>query len=193
MPGSLVVGNAVASMLSTFLHKPIQRVNHIYGHIFSLLLDRTIEELVFPWLILTASGGHNELYIVEQVEAKKQNLKITKLGYSLDDAAGESFDKVARMLGGTYPGGPRIDRMAEKSKGNKDFHFKRIMLDENNMLNFSFSGMKSQAYQLLQKRPLETLSEQDKADICWEFQECVTDILVNKLQWAAVRYNAKTI
>lgn len=99
LPGSLVVGNTVASMLGSFLQKPVARVNHIYGHIFSLLLDRRMQELMFPWVVLTASGGHNELYLVKD----DSPLSITKIGYSLDDAAGESFDKVSRMLGGSYP------------------------------------------------------------------------------------------
>ena len=97
-----------------------------------MLLDRSFADLSFPWVILTASGGHNELYFIRQATGRQlpatnyqlsdeitpnselltPNLHIEKLGYSLDDAAGESFDKVARMLGGSYPGGPWIDKMA---------------------------------------------------------------------------------
>jgi len=101
-----VVGNTVASMLSYFFNKPLYRVNHIDGHIFSLLLDRNIADCPFPRLILTASGGHNEMYYINllnnaslsQSNMIRKNLQIKKIGYSLDDAAGESFDKVARML-----------------------------------------------------------------------------------------------
>lgn len=189
LPGSLVVGNTVASMLGSFLQKPIARVNHIYGHIFSLLLDRCVQELAFPWIILTASGGHNELYLVKDGSP----WSVVKIGYSLDDAAGESFDKVSRMLGGEYPWGPWISKMAQWSTDGGQWHFKRILLDDENISNFSFSGMKSQVYQLLQKHPLQTLNEQDIADICRAFQECVTDILVTKLQWAAQVHDARTI
>lgn len=215
LPGSLVVGNTVATMLWAFFNKPVHRVNHIYGHIFSLLLDRNISDCPFPRLVLTASGGHNEMYIVQQKKLSWENttmvdqtlclgdLDIIKIGYSLDDAAGECYDKVSRMLGGSYPGGPRIDSMAKKWIRNEKYKLKRILLDGkniphtdahrlDNILNFSFSGMKSQVYQLLQKYPLETLSEQDICDIAWEFLECVTDILVQKVRWAAEHHHCKT-
>jgi N6-L-threonylcarbamoyladenine synthase len=110
-------------MLGTFFNKPVYRVNHIYGHLFSLLLDRSWEDLSFPWIVLTASGGHNELYMVEkgkkrEKEEEKGNiaqeeLSIEKLGFSLDDASGECFDKVSRMLGGPNPGGSWIEQKAK--------------------------------------------------------------------------------
>lgn len=223
LPWALVVGNTVATMLWLFLNKPVYRVNHIYGHIFSLLLDRSFEDLPFPRIILTASGGHNELYYANAPKLQSSKvtiseekgtealkhlsigaLEISKLGYSLDDAAGESFDKVSRMLGGPNPGGPWISQKAESWTANQRRKFKRILLDgkgtnmkqeliDQNINNFSFSGMKSQVYQLLQKDPLETLSEQDICDICREFQECVTDILSAKLLHAALEYETKTI
>ncbi len=217
LPGSLVVGNTVATMLWEFFNKPVYRVNHIHGHIFSLLLDRNIDDCPLPRLVLTASGGHNEMYTVQakklngekakMVEYKSlewlDSMEIEKIGYSLDDAAGECYDKVSRMLGGSYPGGPWIDMMAKKWKSNDKFALKRILLDGkniahtdehrlDNILNFSFSGMKSQVYQLLLKYPLESLSEQDVCDIAWEFLECVTDILVQKIRWAAERNHCKT-
>lgn len=105
--GSLLVGKTAAHMLGAHLQKKVLGVNHIYGHIFSLLLDRNFKELPFPRVILTASGGHNEIYLVEPKEEitnlddapSLHNFSITKLGQTLDDAAGECFDKVARMLG----------------------------------------------------------------------------------------------
>lgn len=128
MPGSLVVGKTVGSLLSAYFDKPLFAVNHIYGHIFSLLLERNLDEIKFPLVVLTASGGHNDLYFVtnqlrtnsEQLTIKKDQIhclgdfQIVKLGGTLDDAAGECFDKVARMLGGPYPGGQRISEKALK-------------------------------------------------------------------------------
>ncbi|HMY80247.1 MAG TPA: tRNA (adenosine(37)-N6)-threonylcarbamoyltransferase complex transferase subunit TsaD [Candidatus Absconditabacterales bacterium] len=211
LPGSLVVGNAVASMLGNFLNKPIIRVNHIDGHIFSILLDRSIDNCPFPWLILTASGGHNEMYIIS---GTMEDLVIKKIGYSLDDAAGESFDKVARMLGGSYPGGPWISQMAQlyqERHMQSDFtptldaiHFKRILLDgkgvnkpqseiDAHIFDFSFSGMKSQVYQLLTKHPLDSLSQDDILWICHEFQECVTDMLIQKILRGLEHYSVQTI
>jgi N6-L-threonylcarbamoyladenine synthase len=219
LPGSLVVGNTVASMLGLFFNKPVYRVNHIYGHIFSLLLDRNVDQVPLPWTILTASGGHNELYTIEWSFAQA-GIEIRRIGHSLDDAAGESFDKVARMLGGSYPGGPWISQMAAGFNPQKDSEnfipskfslsngekqlFKRILLDgkwtntkqdqiETNTHNFSFSGMKSQVYQLLQKYPLETLTTEDIQEICREFQECVSDILMIKTLRAAELSTAQTI
>lgn len=217
LPWSLVVGNTVASMLGQFLQKPVYRLNHIYGHIFSLLLDRSRKELPFPWIVLTASGGHNELYsVVWSWESDpvwsthitdgflEWKLHIERVGYSLDDAAGEAFDKVARMLGGTYPGWPWISKQAVYWVARKEFQFKRIFLDgrwsnnfsslsDQNIHNFSFSGMKAQVYQLLQKNPLENLSDADICDICREFQECVADILIAKTLYATKLYGAKTV
>lgn len=232
LPWSLVVGNAVASFLASLYDKPLYRVNHIHGHILSLLLDRQDSDCPYPRLVLTVSGGHNEIYYVAEVkeeengrkmggkweesgrhveickdpEPRTQNpeLSIERIWYSLDDAAGESYDKVARMLGGTYPGGPRIDQMARRGTPRSDIQFKRILLDgkgtgksqesiDANHLNFSFSGMKSQVYNYLQKHPLETLNEQDIADICLEFSECVSDILVEKIAWASEKYECKTV
>jgi N6-L-threonylcarbamoyladenine synthase len=223
LPWSLVVGNAVAYFLADYFAKPIYAVNHIHGHLMSLLLDRYDDDCPLPRLVLTVSGGHNEIYYVGEAEKGWKSLKdakeakeakeglqtlwtlnIQRIGYSLDDAAGESYDKVARMLGGTYPWWPWIDRMAKLGNPRLDIVFKRILLDgkgtgqtqamiDANHLNFSFSGMKSQVYNYLQKHPLETLSDQDIADICLEFSECVSDILVEKIAWATQQYECKTV
>ncbi len=217
LPWSLIVWNTVASMLSLFFQKPLYQVNHIDGHIFSLLLDRAYHECPFPWLILTASGWHNEIYYIQQLtwsgwwDISMNDLQIDKIWYSLDDAAGESFDKVARMLWGSYPGGPWISKMAEQYMVQtsslehlpKPF-FKRILLDgkwtnmpqkqiDQHIFNFSFSGMKSQVHQLLTRYPLDSLSQNDRMYICHEFQECVTDILIHKIIKTTHHYHAKTI
>ncbi|MBO4204084.1 hypothetical protein J5893_04665 [bacterium] len=104
LPGSLVVGSAVGTMLAEHFEKPFVPINHIYGHIFSILLERKLEDIELPMVILTASGGHNDIYLVEREEEKQGHpYHITKLGATLDDASGEAFDKVSKMLGGPYP------------------------------------------------------------------------------------------
>lgn len=114
LPGSLVVGKTVAHTLGAFFEKPIINVHHIHGHIFSILLERKLEDIKFPLVILTASGGHNDLYLIQEKDKKSDlptefpaqdfaNFSISKIGYTLDDASGECFDKVSRMLGGPYP------------------------------------------------------------------------------------------
>jgi len=128
LPGSLVVGKAIASLLSAYFSKPLVQVNHIYAHVFSLLLERKTSDIQFPMVVLTASGGHNDIYYVESTNSEQLRTnndgiffhsfwwyRIAKIGYTLDDAAGECFDKVARMLGGPYPGGQRISEQALKS------------------------------------------------------------------------------
>jgi N6-L-threonylcarbamoyladenine synthase len=215
LPGSLVVGKAVAATLWAYFEKPVVAVNHIYGHIFSLLLERNREEIAFPLVVLTASGGHNDIYVVTSPS------QIERVGWTLDDAAGECFDKVARMLGGPYPGGQWISEKANKStpspsfvkEGNIILPFKRIFLSKESF-EFSFSWMKSQVSGLLKEfekkcqippTPLcPALLDQDQGghyllpeelvcEIAYEFQEAVVEVLVKKLIRAWIKYGAKTL
>lgn len=230
LPGSLVVGKAVASFLSKQFHKPLVEVNHIYGHLFSLFLERNVKDIKLPMVVLTASGGHNDVYLVEDEKMerlKNGNMekdfewkdfgwyKIARLGKTLDDAAGECFDKVARMLGGPYPGGARIAEKASRSKGEEKrkggmeelLAFKRIFLSKD-WYDFSFSWMKSQVSFLLKQLEKNwELPLQDKkienwkleipedlvCDIAYEFQEAVVEVLVKKLIRAAIAFDAPTI
>lgn len=199
---SLLVWKTVAHMLWTHHNLPVIWVHHIYGHLFSLLLDRNIQDLVFPWIILTASGGHNEIYFVDRDKGlgirdlKIGDLTITKLWKTLDDAAGECFDKVARMLGWPYPWWQWISEQALKGSANSEFRFKRILLPwHEGHYDFSFSWMKSQAYNLLQKLDKQWVAIQWKVlyDIAYEFQQAIVDILTHKLLQAAQQYNAQTV
>ncbi len=216
LPGSLVVGKAVATLLSSYFAKPLVHVNHIYGHLFSILLERTPSDIQFPLVVLTASGGHNDIYVVTDAEYRMQNpewmewlerksfgwYKIAKVWYTLDDAAGECFDKVARMLGGPYPGGQRIAEKAAKWKPNDDIQFKRIFLSKENF-EFSFSWMKSQISFLL--KGLVTswklqvtgwkleIPEELVCDIAYEFQEAVVEVMIKKLVRAGIAFDAKTL
>ncbi len=229
LAGSLLVWKTVAHMLWHQYQKPVVWVNHIHWHIFSLLLERSVEDLQFPRVILTASGGHNEIYVIEknssednitqhddlwtgptyhsaqraeissqseQTPFKLSDLTITKLWKTLDDAAGECFDKVARMLGGPYPGWVWIWQQALLGKPNSQYRFKRVFLEwHDNPYDFSFSGMKSQVYTLLQKceREWVVVAWQLLYDIAYEFQEAIIDVLAQKLTQAAQQYNAQTV
>lgn len=205
LPGSLVVGKTVASLLASYFTKPMVHVNHIHGHLFSLLLERKPSDIQFPLAVLTASGGHNDIYIVtnndssitdnQSMERKEfGEYKIAKVWYTLDDAAGECFDKVARMLGGPYPGWQWISEKALQWKPNSIVEFKRIFLSKDGF-EFSFSWMKSQVSFLLKQ--LETqwmlLTEDLICDIAYEFQEAVVEVMVKKLVRAGITFGAKTL
>ena len=206
LPGSLVVGRTAAHLLAEYYHKPLVEVNHIHGHIFSILLERKVEDIQCPLVILTASWGHNDLYVVnkEQNEDLKNldtekvwSFYVTKIGYTLDDAAWEAFDKVSKMLGGPYPWWPWISAQALKWKPNEKFQFKRIFLPlkDDQIFEFSFSGMKSQVLQLLShyEKEWKNLTEQDICDIAYEFQEATVETLWKRLIKAAKMYGAKMI
>jgi len=206
LPWSLVVGRTTAYLLAEYYHKSLIEINHIHGHIFSILLERKIEDIQCPLVILTASWGHNDLYVVnkEQIDDLK-NLDtervwpfyVTKIWYTLDDAAWEAFDKVSKMLGGPYPWWPWISAQALKWKSNENFQFKRIFLPlkDDQIFEFSFSWMKSQVLQLLShiEKEWKTLTEQDTCDIAYEFQEATVETLWKRLIRAAKMYGAKTI
>ena len=206
LPWSLVVGRTAAYLLSEYYNKPLVEINHIHGHIFSVLLDRKIEDLKLPLVILTASWWHNDLYVVTiELNDSLGWLKtekvwpfyVTKVGYTLDDAAWEAFDKVSKMLNGPYPWGPWISEKALQWKHNEKFEFKRIFLPlkDDKIFEFSFSGMKSQVLQLLShyEKEWKSLTEQDICDIAYEFQEATVETLWKRLIKAAKMYWANTV
>lgn len=202
LPGSLVVGETFAKTLALQYEKPLLPINHIHGHIFSILLERKISDVEFPLVILTASGGHNDLYFVENCDNRGTwqswqivgKFLIRKLGGSLDDASGECFDKVARMLGWTFPGGPWISKQAAQAVPDPSISFTRIFLKKGEHM-FSFSWMKSQVFSYLQSLEKEgkELTEDVVCAIAWEFQEAVVEVLAKKLVRAWLEYDAKTI
>ena len=175
---SLAVGTSFASSIAWIYDKPLIPVNHIHGHIFSNWLDRD-EKIEYPVVVLTVSGGHNELVLVEGPGSVKL------LGETLDDAAGEAFDKVAKMMDLGYPGGPVISRLAED--GNVDaYDFPRPMLGSGDY-NFSFSGLKTAVWLKVSRE------EYKEADIAASFQEAACDILVTKLLQAADEFDAAEV
>ncbi len=173
--GALMVGAAVAQSLSFVLDIPVIGVHHMEGHLLAPMLEESPPE--FPFVALLVSGGHTQLVKVEGIG------KYELLGESLDDAAGEAFDKAAKMLGLDYPGGPRIAALAEQGDVGR-FHFPRPMTDRPG-LDFSFSGLKTFTLNTTHKEAIDgVVDPQTKADIAAAFQIAVVDTLSLKCRRA---------
>ena len=168
--GSLLIGLEAAKTLSFIYSKPLIPVHHIAGHIYA---NNLVKPMKFPLLALVISGGHTELVYM------KDHLNYEKLGGTLDDAVGECYDKVARVVGIPYPGGPHIDRMA--SIGNSSYKLPIPLNDDS--YNFSFSGLKSAVINLAHN--LEQREEElNKDDLAASFQEVVTTSIAKKVEKA---------
>ena len=171
LAGALLVGAAVANALGFALGKPVVGVHHLEGHLLSPLLAEPKPE--FPFVALLVSGGHSQLFDVEGVG------RYRLLGDTQDDAAGEAFDKTAKLLGLPYPGGPALAHLAESGREGT-MSLPRPMLDSGN-LDMSFSGLKTAVLMLARKQAANgMLKDADKADIAREFQHAVVDVLVAK-------------
>lgn len=183
---SLLIGDLVASTIGLILEIPLSPVHHIEAHIYSNWLERDPSEFHFPIMILTASGGHNELILM------RGHGTYYSVGHTRDDAAGEAFDKVARIIGLGYPGGPAISLWARKGDSTA-FKLPRSMLGGS--MDFSFSGLKSEIVRIVEKeiQIKKRLSDRFVADIAASFQECVVDILATKLMNAARQYGVREI
>ncbi len=185
--GSILVGLSFGKAVALGLGVPFIGVNHMEGHIFSNLIEDPKPS--YPFLNLTVSGGHTQLVLV------RNPFEYELLGETIDDAAGEAFDKVAKMLGIGYPGGPLIDNFA--ATGNpKAVDFPRPFLGENSFA-FSFSGLKTSVLYYVRKIGIEKLTPDQREkilpDICASFQASVVDVLVHKLIKAAEKYRIKDI
>jgi N6-L-threonylcarbamoyladenine synthase len=179
--GALLVGLNFAKGLALSLDVPLIGVHHIEAHIFSALLEDEKPEL--PFLALVVSGGHTLLVVVEDIG------KYKVIGKTLDDAAGEAFDKVGKMLGMNYPAGPEIDRLSKT--GNSSFvKFPRSMMNDEHF-DFSFSGIKTSVLYYL--RDHHDLVNDHRADIAASFQQAVVDVLVGKTIRAAREYDIRDI
>lgn len=170
--GALLVGAGFARTLGFALKVPTLGIHHMEGHLLAPMLETPAPE--FPFIALLVSGGHTLLIEVSGIGLYRI------LGESLDDAAGEAFDKVAKLLGLPYPGGPLLAELAQSGIPNH-FHFPRPLTTEPG-LNFSFSGLKTSVMNTLKK--ITGTTPQDKADIAWAFQEAVVDTLVLKCRRA---------
>lgn len=189
LPGSLLVGLSAAKALALAWQKPLVGINHIQAHIYACGIGR---ESIYPCIGFVVSGGHTSLY------ACQDPITWTYLGGTIDDAAGEAFDKVAVMLGLPFPGGPELSRLAQLGNPNA-IRFPRPLLDDSQRLDFSFSGLKTAVRYRISGPPTRhphthrhetntdpptapnpTLTEEQRADIAASFQQAVVDCLVAK-------------
>ena len=186
---ALIVGLTAAKTLALALDKPLIAINHIHAHLQAAMLEE--EQIDLPAVALVVSGGHTSLYNCESA------LDLRRLGSTIDDAAGEAFDKVATILHLPYPGGPSIEKAA-KNGNPKTVNFPRSMLGKES-LDFSFSGLKTavlyhcQGQDMKAPSKVASMSEQEIADIAASFQAAVVDVLVKKCKRASDKINAKTV
>ena len=179
--GALLIGESFAQGLSTALNIPLIPINHLEGHLMSPMME--FPEIKMPFICLLVSGGHS--MIVDVID--KGNYKI--IGQSQDDAVGEAFDKVAKLLDLPYPGGPHIEKLALEGDPNS-YDFPRPMIHSDN-LDMSLSGLKTSVLYTVQK--IKNLDHNKKVDIAASFQQAVTDLLVAKITRAIEETNRKDV
>jgi len=204
---ALLIGVSAAKTLALVWNKPLIGIQHIEGHIYANFLRSQISnqtlkskifnlqsENIFPLIALVVSGGHTQLVLMQK------HFDYTILGETQDDASGEAFDKVARLLGLPYPGGPEISKRADQYRIKNEASsmetlqkkFPRPMLNDDNF-NFSFSGLKTAVLYSLKKESEETIKDETFiASQCYAFQEAVVDVLVAKTKKAITLYSPKT-
>lgn len=193
---SLIVGVHAARAVAWKSEKPILGIDHLMGHLAANLLDENVSSVAFPAIALIVSGGHTQLVLMRSF------LDYDVLGQTRDDAAGEAFDKVAKLIGLPFPGGPPIAQLAAKLTNNPQqttdsgFKLPRPMIDKDND-DFSFSGLKTAVLYAVRDRYGTTknpeIPDDEKAALCAEFQQAVVDVLVKKTIRAAKQHEAKTI
>ena len=177
---SLTVGIETALVLGMALEKPVLPINHLEAHIYANFVEH---EVKLPALALVVSGGHTLLVLM------KAHGKYEIIGETVDDAAGEAFDKTAKLLGLGYPGGPALSRLAEKGNPEK-FNFPRPMINSKDF-NFSFSGLKTAVLYEVQK--LQTISPKLKADFAASIETAIVDVLIAKTEKAVQKFHPQTI
>lgn len=216
LPWSLIIGKTLANFLSIRYDKKLIYVNHLHGHIFSFVLDRNVEIIKRNNLVLSVSWWHSDLSILSKNDVSLcqefvyvdtiWQYNITKIWTTRDDAIGEVYDKLSRLLWWPYPWWIRIDKKAAEFLDHEysfdsipKISFKRILLEENSF-DFSFSGMKSQAYTFINNYKTILWLNADDAlpdyliqHICYEFQEAATDILIKKIFMVINRYDIELV
>ena len=168
--GSLLVGSSFAKSLSLSLNIPLIEINHMHAHILSIYIEDNIDKPKFPFIALTVSGGHTQLVLVESP------IKFTEIGTTLDDAAGEAFDKSGKILGLDYPAGPTIDKLAKKGDP-KRFVFTKPKVKG---LNFSFSGLKTNFKNFINSKS-EDFIKNNINHLCASLQHTIIEILIEKI------------
>jgi N6-L-threonylcarbamoyladenine synthase len=181
--GSLLVGSQFAKSLALALEKPLIAVHHMQAHVLANLIEES--KPLFPFLCLTVSGGHTQIVLA------RSPLDLEVIGETLDDAAGEAFDKSAKMLGLPYPGGPLIDKHAKEGDGTR-FRFAEPQIEG---LDFSFSGLKTSVLYFLQKQVKgePNFIQNNLADLCASIQKTIVAILLNKLKKAVQQTGINTV
>ncbi len=196
---ALLIGNTAAKTLSYLWKKPLLGIHHIEGHIYANFIQKEgaeKQEPAFPLLALVVSGGHTQLVLM------RDHFQYEILGETQDDAAGEAFDKVAKMLGLPYPGGPVVAKRAAQhaaqiTNGKLNLQsasfssFPRPMIHSNDF-NFSFSGLKTAVLYTLKKHQNHIHEEEFMDEVCYQFQEAVVDVLVAKTQKAIEQFQPQT-
>ncbi len=177
--GSLLIGVECAKTISLVLNKPLIPVHHIAGHIYANNLNKRLE---FPLIALVVSGGHTDLVYMDS------DYSFKRIGSTLDDAVGECYDKVAKVIGLEYPGGPKIDKLAKLGSITYDLPYPL----NDNSYNFSFSGIKSAVVNLVHNEK-QRENEIRVNDLCASFQERVVTVLVNKTKKALLEYGVKNL
>ncbi|ARU92274.1 DNA-binding/iron metalloprotein/AP endonuclease [Spiroplasma clarkii] len=178
--GSLIVGKLVAQTLAMYLNAPLMPLDHIQGHIYAAKIENNFD---YPVISLVVSGGHT------QIQLLKKPLEFEILGTTQDDAVGECYDKVARALGLTYPGGPKIDKLATQGDPNK---YKLPLVLQDGSYNFSFSGLKTACLNLINKHN-QNQEKINLADFCASFQTTAIKNLLIKLEKAVANFQPKTL
>ncbi len=177
--GSLLIGVQAAKTIALVTGKPLIPVHHIAGHIYANNLEKRLQ---FPLIALVVSGGHTELIFMQE------DYSFKKIGGTLDDAIGECYDKVAKIIGLEYPGGPKVDRLAHIGKDSYDLPYPL----NDNTYNFSFSGIKSAVINLVHNEE-QRGNKINKEDLCASFQERVTSVLVKKTMHAIKEYHVSNL
>lgn len=178
--GSLLVGVNAAKTFAMMFNKPLIGVHHLAGHIYANAIEH---DMKFPAIALLVSGGNTELIYM------REHFSFEIIGETLDDAVGEAYDKVARVVGLNYPGGPMVDKLAHEGKDT--YHLPRVYLEDGSY-NFSFSGLKSAVINLAHNAH-QRGEEINVADLCASFQASVSEVLVNKTLRLAREKNVKQI
>ena len=171
--GSLLVGTSFAKSLAYCLNIPLLEVNHMHAHILSIFINDNPKKPDFPFIALTVSAGHTQLVLVNGP------LEFIQIGTTLDDAAGEAFDKSGKLMNLDYPAGPKIDKLSKDGDPNK-FKFSKPSVKD---LNFSFSGLKTNFKNFITKQPLGFV-EDNLSDLCASIQSTIVNILIDKIKMA---------
>jgi len=188
---ALLVGTSTVKTIAYLWQKPLLGIHHIEGHIYANFINKNLADIQFPLLCLVVSGGHTQLVLM------KKHLDYTIIGETQDDAVGEAFDKVARILGLGYPGGPNIAAWAMKhqtpnTKHQTRYKLPRPMMNSKNF-NFSFSGLKTAVLYTVKKNPEILKDKKLISELCAEFQQAAVDVLVAKTIRAAQLHQPKGI